>query len=170
MWMSFTLQPTIRSDLRQMLHLTARADTRWEAEPMTICTIRLQSIFSSSRHSAVTTICSSSTQHLWTRKRKIQTSVDSWISTILRRVSSSRRLRALTQLWHVSRQVLCHTDLFPRKHMRHLQLPWTICTENQIPVRVERTRIVSQSEKTERTAVQQSSRLLQDVLVSQADT
>ena len=63
-----------------------------------ICTIRLQSIFSSSRHSAVTTICSSSTQHLWTRKRKIQTSVDSWISTILRRVSSSRRLRALTQL------------------------------------------------------------------------
>lgn len=39
-----------------------------------------------------------------------------------------------------------------------------------IPVRVERTRIVSQSEKTERTAVQQSSRLLQDVLVSQADT
>ena len=42
--------------------------------------------------------CSSSTQHLWTRKRKIQTSVDLWISTILRRVSSSRRLRALTQL------------------------------------------------------------------------
>ena len=48
--------------------------------------------------SAVTTICLSSTQHLWTRKRKIQTSVDLWISTILRRVSSSRRLRALTQL------------------------------------------------------------------------
>ena len=31
-------------------------------------------------------------------EEKIQTSVDSWISTILRRVSSSRKLRALTQL------------------------------------------------------------------------
>ena len=51
-----------------------------------------------------------------------------------------------------------------------LAIAMNICTENQIPARVERTRIVSQSEKTERTAVQQSSRLLQDVLVSQADT